>query len=463
MTTIAGERAQTPTRSIMLGLALGMAMLSAGNQMITVFVIRFMTDDLAIAPAIAATLFAAVKVYDGIIDPAIGYASDRTHSRWGRRLPYLAVSALLTPISLIGIFAIPQFGSQALEIGWIALMLMAHGTAYSLYAVPSSAIIVEATQDYHARSTVLAWRTYGGFAGQLIGSTLPSWVLAGWGAGREGHATMVFMVGAIILVLGIASIPLLRGARGASPALTLLSGVFHQFVSAWQCQPFRVMIMVHIVFMMGTATAISSNALFTRYVLERTDAWLGSFYVLMTAGNMLAIPLWLRLSHRFDKKATYIAALTGYGLLILTWMLSGPGEPLIVLSIRVFAIGALMAGVILLANSMLTDAIRYDFIQSGDRREGAFTGMMSLVDKTSTAVGLTAMGIILSAMNYVSSSDGGAAEQPDSALWGIVLCFSVIPAAAALISIFLLRGYRLKEEDLHEPPADACEATNAPA
>lgn len=449
------EQQGLPSRLIMLGLALGAASLSAGNQMITVFVIRFMTDDLAIAPAIAATIFAVVRIYDGFIDPYIGFASDRTKSRWGRRMPFLLVSTLLTPISLIGIFAIPQFGSAAVQIGWLSLMLVAHSTAYSLYAVPAAAMIVEATDDYHARSTILAWRTYGGFAGQLIGSTIPSWILAGWGAGRDGHTSMVLVVSSIVLVLGVASLPLLRNARATHQLKRHSASFLSQFSTAWKCKPFRVMILVHIVFMMGVATVMSSNALFTRYVLERTDAWLGTFYILMTAGNVISVPFWLRASRKFDKKKTYIVALALYGVGLASWYLSGPSEHIAILSLRVFLIGVAMGGVVLLAASMLTDAIRYDYVQSGERREGAFTGFMSLVDKFSNAAGIAAMGFALSVMGYIATSDGEEVVQGEGAVTAIMLCFCVFPALTALLSILLLKAYTIKEADLLDAPIGA--------
>jgi GPH family glycoside/pentoside/hexuronide:cation symporter len=439
-----------PSRMIMLGLAMGYAAIAAGNQMITVFLIRFLTDDLSIAPAIAAAMFAAVKLYDGFVDPVVGYSSDRTESRWGRRKPYMLASAILTPIALFGVFAMPEIESPAWRITYLMAMLALHGTAYSLYVVPASAIIVEATDDYHARSTILAWRTYGGFAGQLLGSTVPSWILAGIGGGRAGHANMVMVVATIVLLLGVASIPLLRRVRGTKRNISAQDGFLHQLATAWRSKPFRTMIIVHIVFMMGTATVMSSNALFTRYVLHRTDAWLGTFYIFMTLGNVLAVPLWLRLSKRLDKKTTYIIALASYGVGVLSWTFAGPGDTLFVLSLRVFLIGAVMAGVVLMAGSMLTDAVRYDYIQSGKRREGAFTGFMSLVDKTSSAAGLTGMGLVLSAMGYASSG-GGAKTQSPEAVQAIVVSFSIFPALMAFLAIVLLRGYKIREADLVDP------------
>jgi GPH family glycoside/pentoside/hexuronide:cation symporter len=448
---ITGATARSTSRVVMLGLAMGYAAIAAGNQMITVFLIRFLTDDLSIAPAIAAAMFAAVKLYDGFVDPIVGYTSDRTESRWGRRRPYLLASAILTPIALLGVFAMPDIASPTWRIIYLMAMLALHGTAYSLYVVPASAMIVEATDDYHARSTILAWRTYGGFAGQLLGSTVPSWILASIGGDRSGHANMVMVVAAIVLALGIVSVPMLRQVRGTKRIASSEDGFLRQLLMAWRSKPFRTMIIVHIVFMMGTATVMSSNALFTRYVLQRTDAWLGSFYIFMTLGNVLAVPLWLRLSKRLDKKTTYILALSTYGLGVLSWTLAGPGDSLFILSLRVFLIGAVMAGVVLMAGSMLTDAVRYDYVQSGKRREGAFTGFMSLVDKTSSAAGLTGMGLVLSAMGYASS--GGTAPKAQSAetIWAITISFSVFPALMAFLAIFLLRGYNIREADLRDP------------
>ncbi len=443
--------AKTPP-AIRWALALGQAAMSASNQIIAVLLIRFLTDDLAVSAAIAASLFAGVKVYDAIINPAIGHLSDHTHSRWGRRRPYLFVSALLMPIAIIGLFNVPEV-SPPMMVAFIAFMLVLHGTAYALYSVPAAAMNVELTDDYHERSTLLTFKTYGGFAGQMLGSTLPPWLLALSGGGRSGHGNMAIVIALFVFVLAMASVPLLRNARATERRIGVADRLRDQLAGVWRNKPFRTMVFVHIVFMIGVATAISSNAYFTRHVLQRTDAWLGSFYVFLTIGNVAALPFWLRMSKRFDKKATYTAALAVYGVTVFSWIFAGPGDTLVLLAARVTIIGASMSGVVLLAASMLTDAVRYDYIQSGHRREGAYSGFMSLIDKLSNAFGLTMMGVLLSTMGYTASRTGEKVVQNDQAVNAIMLSFSVIPAVTALVSILLLRGYTLKESDLHELPS----------
>lgn len=438
----------------------------AANQVVAVLVLRFLTDNLAISAGIAAALFAVVKIYDGFVDPFAGYLSDRTTSRWGRRIPYLLVASLLMPIAVVGLFAVPDFGSQPLLLLYIGIMLALHGTAYSLYTVPSAAMIIEVSDGYHARSTILAWRTYGGFAGQILGSSVPPWLLQAWGAGREGHAAMGWVLGGMIFALAIVTVPMLRPARATSGTANHPGRFVDQLKVAWRNRPFRTMVFVHIVFMVGVATASVSNAYFTRYVLQRTDVWLGLFYVFLTAGNVAAVPLWLRLSRRFDKKNTYIAALALYGITVLSWIVAGPHETLVVLGLRVTLIGVAMSGVVLLAASMLTDAVRYDYVCSGQRREGAFSGFMSFVDKVSNAAGLMIMGATLSAMGYAASDAGvvGGVVQGQSAaaIWAIRICFAVIPALAPLLSILLLRGYDLTEADLQDAVPGAVPAVERP-
>lgn len=436
--------------SIGWAFALGGAATAASNQVVVVLLIRYLTDDLAVSAGLASLLFALTKIYDGFVDPVVGYASDRSQTRLGRRRPYLLASAIIMPLSIIGLFAVPSIGSPTLLALYLGFMMMLHGTGYSLYFVPSAAMSVEVTDDYHARSTLMTTKMYGFFVGQVLGSSVPPWLLAAWGGGRQGHAQMAIVIGTIIGLMALISVPLLRHARATARPIGLSDTIRDQFRVAWTNRPFRTMVFVHIIFMVGVATASSSNAYFTRYVLQRTDAWLGSFYIFLTLGNAIALPGWLWLSKRIDKKNAYVLALGFYGLAVLSWMLAGPEDSLVVLGLRVTLIGVAMSGVVMLAQSMLTDAVRYDYIRTGLRREGAFSGFMSLIDKLSAAAGLMMMGSLLSGMGY-AAGNSGARMQSASAVNAIYISFALIPALTALVAVLLLRGYTLKEEDLREP------------
>jgi GPH family glycoside/pentoside/hexuronide:cation symporter len=422
---------------------------ATGFQLMAVLGLRFMTDSLAIPAALAGAIFALVKIWDGIADPMVGFLSDRTKTRFGRRLPYVLAGSILMPLCILGFFAAPSLGSTMLMAGFIAIILMLHGTAYSLVYVPMSCMSVEATDDYHERSVILTYKSNGQNVSNVLGSTLPPWLLVLWSASRAGHAKMGLTIAALILVLGLAGVAMLRNARATRAPTVQTGNLWGQAVMAWRNKPFRMLVLVHVIFMIGVATAMTSNAYFTRYILHRTDAWLGMFYIFMTTGLIVAMPIWMRISRKLDKKRTYTIALTLYGLGVGSWYFSGPSEPYWMLGAQALYVGVVMSGVVLMAQSMITDAIRYDYIRTGQRREGAFSGFISLIDKFSGAIGLAGMGFMLSKMGY-TSSHGGGSMQSSGAAFGIMMSFAIIPALTSFVAVLLLQLYTLKESDLVE-------------
>lgn len=427
---------------------------SAGMNLITLLAFRYLTDNLAISAALAGALFAFVKIYDGILDPALGALSDRTRTRWGRRLPYLLAGGLAMPAAVVMVFNAPAFDSQTWVIGFLVIALVLHATAYTALTVPGMAMLVEVTDDYHERSTLMSFRVLGNSLGVLLGSTLPAWLLVQWGATREGHARMSWVVAAILVVAGVAAVAVLRQTPRTEPPSDAPAGqrpgLGVQFRLAWANRPFRTLAIAHVFVLIGTAVTSIGNAYFTKYVLQRTDGWLGTYYVIATIGMVGSMALWLQLAKRRGKKFCYIVALIGFGLLHLSWLMAAPGEPYSLLVLRALLTGIASGGMILFAYSMLSDAIRLDYIQTGLRREGAFAGLTSLIDKLAAAAGISGVGFLLSAMGYVASAEGGAATQSSGAVLAIYISFTIVPAVSMLLAVLVMFGYRLDERTLDE-------------
>lgn len=439
---------------------------SAGSAIVTVLALRYFTDNLGMAASVAGLLFGVVKIYDGLIDPLLGALSDRTRSRIGRRLPYLLFGSVLMALSVLAVFAAPASLPPTLLWWYAAGILMLHATAYTALTIPSIAMLVEVTDDYHERSTLMSYRVIGNSAGTLLGSTLPAWLLAMWGADRTGHIGVAAVVAAVIALSGvIATFLLLRAPRTEGEvhkARLRLADFPEQFRVAWRNQPFRLLAVAHVFVLVATATASVSNAYFSRYVLQRTDNWLGTYYLLATVGVLASMPVWLRIARSVGKQPCYMAAMLGYGLVHLSWLMAGPGEPYALLVARALVGGIASAGLILFAYSMLSDAIRYDYILSGLRREGVFAGVTSLLDKISAAASIAGIGVLMSAMGYQESTGGGQVEQSPMAVRAIYLGFGLLPALAILASMVAIAGYRLRPEDLREPDARP-PAGNGPA
>lgn len=423
---------------------------SAGMNIITVLAFRFLTDNLAISAAAAGFMFALVKIYDGFLDPAIGAWSDRARTPWGRRLPFLLAGGILMPLGIALVFNTPDFGSVIMAQIFLTVALMLHASAYTALTIPGMAMLVEATDSYHERTELMAYRVFGNSVGMLFGSTIPAWLLSIWGATRQGHSMMSLVIAAIVLSAGLGAVLLLKDAPRTEPDPDKTQARFSfitQAKLAWANLPFRQLAIAHIFVLFATAIGSMASAYFSKYVLKFPDSMLGTYYLIVTIGSVGSMPLWVRISKGIGKKAGYILAMTGYSVFHLAWLVLTGDDPKIVMALVAFFSGISAGGVILCAYSMLSDAVRYDYVTSGLRREGAFAGFTTLFDKLSAAAGIAAMGMFLSAMGYVTSKTG-IVEQPASAILAVKLCVTVIPAVAMLGAIISLRKYRLDESML---------------
>jgi len=425
---------------------------AAGMNVVTVLGLRYLTDSLAISAGTAGLIFALVKIYDGLLDPTVGAMSDRARTRWGRRLPFLFAGGLAMPLGVVALFGAPDFGSVLLAELFVTLALILHATGYTLLTIPGFAMVVEGSADPHERTRLMAWRVLGNSGGTLIGSTLPAWILAALGPGRQGHLAMALTIGALVLAAALGAVLLLRDAPRTVPAETPPEAysLVRQARLAWRNVPFRVLTIAHVFLLFGTAVASAGMAYFSRYVLRAGDGWLGTFFMVATVGTVASMPVWVRLTRVIGKKAGYMAALAGYGLLNLAWFTATRDEPMALSAARALGIGVAAGGMILCAYAMLSDAVRYDFVRNGERREGAFAGFTTLFDKLSAALALAAMGWFLAAMGYVPSAGGGAAPQAAGATLAVKLCVTVVPAVAMAAAFVTVSFYRLDPASLVE-------------
>ncbi|HWU03845.1 MAG TPA: MFS transporter [Novosphingobium sp.] len=434
---------------------------AAAQNIVTLLGLRFLTDNLGVAAAAAGMIFAVVKIYDGLLDPAVGAWSDNfgwnwARERWGRRLPFLFAGGLAMPLGVVLLFGAPDFGSVLVAELFVTLALIIHATGYTLLTIPGFAMVVEASEDHHERTRLMAWRVLGNSIGMLIGSALPARLLAVWGEDRHAHLGMSLVIAGIVLVAVLVAVWCMRDAPRTVPSQTAPArfSLARQARLAWANRPFRTLAMAHVLLLLGTAIGSAALAYFSRYVLQKSDAWLGSYILVATIATVASMPLWVRGTAIVGKKAGYMGAMTVYGLMQLAWLTATPAEAMSVQVVRAAIIGVASGGMILCAYAMLSDAVRYDYIQSGERREGAFAGFTTLFDKLSAALALALMGWILAGMGYAPSVHGTGAVQSASALLGIRICLAVIPALSMLGAVLIVAGYHLDPASLLDPPVD---------
>lgn len=439
-------------RGVRVGYALGSLATGAFGTVPGLLLLPYLTDTLGVAAGMAALLVLLPKAWDVLLNPVAGRISDRTRSRWGARRPYLLAGGLALAVLFAAIFAAP-FGTGTAAAWYVAFAFLAAASAFAFFQVPYVAMPAELTSDYQERTRLMTWRiALLALAILASGAVAPIVVTAG-GDGISGHRWMGLFV-AVLIVVG--SVGAFVGTRKAPTGIVGESEptLRAQLAVAARNRPFRVLLICFVVQSAGVATILAGVKYFAEQVLVSPDLGPTLLFACFVGPALLVMPIWSRVGARIGKLRSFVAAsvLFAAGAFALV---AAPILPAVAGYLMVAVIGCGYAGQQVFALAMLPDCIAYDTARTGRRQAGVFTGLWTAGETFGLALGPGIYGLVLQVSGYVSSSTGTAAAQPESARLGVLLGFTVLPAALVGLAALLLCGYDLTEQRLAEAEAVA--------
>ncbi len=411
----------------------------------------YMTDVLGASAALAGTLLFGVRIYDMFVDPLVGFMSDRTQTRMGRRRPWMLVGAIATTLGSIAMFSVPVPGeaaSQAPLIVWTLVALLVYFTGYSMFNVPYMAMPAEMTDSFHDRTRLMSARVLFVSLSSALGAALAPRLIKAWGGGAYSYQLTAVVIGVIGLASMLLCVVATRRAR-ATTATQEHTPLLAQFAIVASNRPFVILVLAKLMLLLSMSSLTSSLWYMVQHVLHRDLDVASNISLAQTFGMLAALPLWLWLAKRYQKQQLFVIASLGCAAVLFSWMLVAPGEPTALLILRGFMLGAFAGGSLLMGQSMLPDTMEYDYRRSGARREGAFSGVYSLVEKAGFAFGPLVVGLLLSAGGYHAAAPGAAImltpESIRAVYWGV----SIVPAVTTLVCVVLLQFYTLTEDSLN--------------
>lgn len=416
--------------------------------LVNMFLVFFLVRHVGIDAALAGSLMAATRFYDAVIDPLIGTLSDNTHSRWGRRRPWLLAGAILCPVAVVAVFNPPETLSGTALSAYVMGTLLLYLTAYSVFTIPYTALGTEMTDDYAERGSVMAYRTFFVYcSGVVVASGAPA-LVALLGKDRAAYSTMSVAAAAVVGATLIWVVLFTGTARKTVRAKEPLP-----FGLWWRTTvsnvPFLIILITKMTLQLGTAFTGAAALFFMTYVMDRGEGGLALYGLVANLVGIAAVPLWGKVLRKVERKPFFIATLGASMLSYISWLLASPSEPTAILMLRGFVSGAAGAGSVLVAMAMLTDTIEYDRLTTGQRREGLFVGGFELVNTSSFVIGPLVVGFAFSAAGLVPGQVALGA-QPDSAVQMIRIAMGVIPAVCCVAGILMLLAYRLTARQLAE-------------
>ena len=191
----------THTRTLSVGQKAGWGLADMGIVVFVIvkqlLVLSFLTNYLNVPVGIAGLLTTSVLIFDIITDPIVGYLSDRTHSRWGRRVPWMVIGALILSGGIIGLFGVPQSLSLLGTLIWVGCFFALATVGFTMVAIPYGATAGEMTQDPKERSTMMGFRMAFASVGILLGGAVIPQLAGGT---RDGHFIAAIYVAPIIIL-----------------------------------------------------------------------------------------------------------------------------------------------------------------------------------------------------------------------------------------------------------------------
>jgi GPH family glycoside/pentoside/hexuronide:cation symporter len=400
----------------------------------------YLTDALGVLAGVAALVVAVPKLWDVLVLPVVGSLSDAAMLRVGSRRPFLLVGGVTLPVCFVGMFSVPAGASPTVAAIWVLVAFMAAATAFAVFQVPYIAMPAEITDDVDERTTVMSWRV------AVLSIAI---LLAGAGAplvrdavgGRAGYLAMGVAVATLIGVGMLACWWALRSTRVWQPA-TQTTALVESVRVAVRHRPFVVLLSAFVLQALATSAMLGAAQYVATYRLGDPSA-ITVLFLALVAPAILVMPLWARVSRERGKRAGFTLASLTFLAGTLGVLAAGLGNVLAGVTLAVAVCGVGYAGMQMYPLSMLPDTIAADTARSGQRRSGVFTGLWTAGETAGFALGPAIVLAVLSLGGFVSSQADQQVTQPDTAVSAILLAFTLVPAALVLISMPLVRAYRL--------------------
>jgi len=408
----------------------------------------FLTDVVGISAGVAAIAIFIGKTWDYLNDPMVGYLSDRTRTRWGRRRPFLLFGALPFALLFALLWTRPPIANETTLVIYYAAAYVLYDTASTFVSMPYFALTPELTEDYDERTSLTSYRMFFSIVGSLVAFTVPIMIV---GSMRPENASKVFLMGAIFAL--ISAIPIwvvFFSFRERSHYMSQEQPKLRDSLrAALKNRPFIFGAVIFLLTWVCIDILQVGLLYFIKYVVqleEQSDLLMATIFV--TA--IFALPVWNWVSRRWNKRAAYVAGIAFWAVVQLVLITLNPATSLSFVLVLCFLAGIGVGAAHVLPWSILPDAVEWDEWQTGERHEGMFYSLVTLAQKVASSVAIPLMLVILDITGYIPNS----AQQPTSALTGIRLVLGPIPATLLLIGIIFAILYPLNREQFRQVVKD---------
>jgi GPH family glycoside/pentoside/hexuronide:cation symporter len=429
--------------------AFGAPAVGAGYMylLLALYVMKFSTDVLLIAPAIMGLIFSVSRIWDAISDPLVGYLSDRTTTSLGRRRTWILFSFVPIAIGFYAVFAPPFSLSGDALTWWMAASIIGFYSAMTVFFVPHMALGAELSTDYHERSRLFGLRHAFYTVGSILSLGTMQLLLneefrqgGDVRAMAEEYALYAIVAMSVLILYAVVNLRERPEFQGR-----LSSGPTSAFRDVWQNPHARLLVIVTFIENIGSSAIAVLTLYVTQYVV---GAPLSAPFIILAymLPSTASVPMWLPLSRRFGKIQVWIVGMALYGLafggmFFLPFLDTVDARLTLIIVMAVFAgLAAGCGGTI--GPSVQGDVIDYDEYKTGERKEGSYFAVWNFTYKSALGVMLLLTGFVLEASGFVPNQ-----PQTMTVQIAMVSLYGALPLLCYAIGVVLFARFKLTEQE----------------
>ena len=412
---------------------------SMNNSIISAFFSVFLVTVVGVAPGLVAIILFVGRSWDFVNDLLVGYISDRTRTRWGRRRPFLLFGTVPFGLSFLLLWLHPNFGQTGLVIYYSLAYIIYEALATFVY-MPYFALTPELTSDYDERTKLTSFRMMFNITGSLTAYILPLLIVGNdWTQATSRN----------VIIMAVAA-----GALAAAPYFGVFFGkkekkeyqseklpkFWPSLKAAFKNKPFVFGALMYLATWMAIIVIESNLQFFILHIIRRQSQNI-IIMVSIFVTAIFALPFWNWVSKNWNKRRAYIIGVGFWSMVMIVLIFMNPQTPFwLILILCVLAGIGVSAGQVL-PWAIIPDAIEWEEWHTGERNEGIFYSLVTLLGKIGMAIAQPLSLLVLQISNLQTGQD---AVQPPSALLGIRLVVGPIPAMCLIAGILIAIFYPLE-------------------
>ena len=435
---------EKPTRGIKYAYGIPYLATMAIMAPMTVELKIFYTDTVLVPAGLLALATAIARAFDAISDPVMGWVSDRTRTRWGRRKPWIPVGVIGSALFLWMMFAPPVNLTPTQGAIWAGAAFLFYYLFHTVWLVPYHALGMELSPDYDDRTSVFGIRALIGGLGSVLAFTGLFYIKFKHLIPDERQLLSVFVGSLCILMIVLFIFPLWKIKENQDFATRKGTPLIPSVRAALRNKPFKILMVVYILMTVSAALPPLLMPFFCKYILSLSAMWRVLFALVFVVATFLSMPFWMFITRVVGKLHVWVIASSIGITTSIVLIFIGEGQTLL-MGVMEFLRGFSAGSILIVAPAMMADIIDYDELHTAKRREAQFGSFMAIVPKFVSIFSAT---IPLAVLGFVGYNPM-LSEQTGTTLLAIRGLYAVLPILFHIIILITILRYPISRT-VHE-------------